>query len=533
MQSTQILINKSTWLITCALIAGGINVLGYAPYNMWYLSVIALIALCYLFAIQNKSSKLTFSFVFAFYFASNFGSLFWLEHVLSGYGQMPIALVIVVLVLFASYLALFPATLAAIVNRCFKKQPFRKLVIAFPVISVIAEELSGALFTGFPWSSLAYTQVDSLFSNLAPLIGSAGITYVLLLTCAFIALFIKKHNVLYIMSPVCILFFLLWLNSVVYTDELTPVKVALMQGNIPTETKWNPELITPTFKTYFKLLDENKDAQLIIWPESAIPVLENNAVGILKDLDTELFNSKTALITGVQYYDAPHEKFYNGVIGIGLIDKEGVNHYIPGISNRYYKRHLVPIGEFVPFESVLRLLGPIFNMPMSSFSRGNNIQPNIEAMGLNVATAICYEIIFSREMRDQITSKTNLIVTVSNDGWFNYTNGPYQHLNIARMRAKEFRKPILRATNNGITAVIDQHGNLVKKLPQNREATLRTDFVPTKGITPYAQFGLWPMWIFFTLLLCFSAINRLSKLIYIILYRLQTRLFRRVDRDVI
>ena len=522
---------KTLILLASAFLAGIVNVFGYAPFNLWYLSFAAITTLCILLSLQSHSTKLIAGIVFSFALSSNLGSLFWLHQVLAGYGEMPMVLVLGVILLFAAYLALFPTGFIALGNICFKKQATRRILLVTPIMWVLGEELSGWLFTGFPWSSLAYTQIESIFRHLAPLTGAAGITWALVFVAATTALFIRQRRLIYLFTPICLTGLLLWLGTIVYTDNLTPVKTALMQGNIPTETKWNPELIAPTFKTYFKLLDENKDAQIIVWPESAIPVLENQAVNLIKTLDAELAASHTSLITGVQYYDHQKETFYNGVIGLGLMDRANTMHYEFGQSNRYYKRHLVPIGEFVPFESVLRLLGPIFNMPMSSFTRGPKIQPNIVASGLNVATAICYEIIFSGEMRHQITKDTNLIVTVSNDGWFSNTNGPYQHLNIARMRAMEFRKPILRATNNGVTAVIDSLGNVLKTIPENKETTLRTEFVPTQGQTPYARFGELPMWVAFIFFFILCLANRLSKLVYITLYKIQARLFKRIEHD--
>ena len=197
-------------------------------------------------------------------------------------------------------------------------------------------------------------------------------------------------------------------------------------------------------------------------------------------------------------------KYYNGIIGLGVVDKAKTVMYKFGESNRYYKRHLVPIGEYLPLGDLVRAIGPIFNMPMNYFSHGAEKQPNIQSQGLNIASAICYEIIFNSELSTQINENTNIIATISNDGWFNGTNGPHQHLSIARMRAKEFGKPVMRATNNGITAVIDYNGNIISELPQNVTSSLKTVLRPTKGITPFCIYGKTPMIILCTLLLIYT-----------------------------
>ena len=255
----------------------------------------------------------------------------------------------------------------------------------------------------------------------------------------------------------------------------------------------------------------NLDTEIMVWPESAIPDLENNMekLKVLSMLDYEAKYNNIGLITGIQYYDVAKQQFFNSMLGIGVIDKKKERQYTFGEGNRYYKRHLVPIGEFVPFEWLLRQMGPIFNMPMSSFTRGSDVQENIMVQDLNVASAICYEMVYNNELRDQVNEKSNLIVTVSNDGWFNYTDAPMQHLYIARLRAKEFGKPVLRATNNGITAVIDHQGNIVKTIPANITATLRAEFRPTYGETPFSRFGSSFVYFYIGLTLLHTVIARL------------------------
>ena len=182
--------------------------------------------------------------------------------------------------------------------------------------------------------------------------------------------------------------------------------------------------------------------------------------------------------------------------------------YVEGEGNRYYKRHLVPIGEFVPFPGILRKMGRFFNMPMSSFTRGDEIQPNFMAHGLNVSTAICYEIAFPEEMRVNLHDDTDFILTVSNDSWFGHSDGPVQHLTIARMRALEFQKPLLRVTNGGITAAFSARGQELGRIGLDRRGVLEVAFRPARGSTPYQRFGDWPLAIICLAALAISLIAR-------------------------
>jgi apolipoprotein N-acyltransferase len=198
--------------------------------------------------------------------------------------------------------------------------------------------------------------------------------------------------------------------------------------------------------------------------------------------------NESALLTGI--INVKDGKYFNSVLPLGDVQS---GEYDYRTQPRYSKHHLLLFGEFVPFEDILRPLAPLFNLPMSSFSRGGFIQDNILAKGRTFASALCYEIIFGDQVRQNITEDTDYILTLSNDAWFGHSIGPLQHMEIARMRALETGKPVIRSTNNGVTAITDYKGKIIAKAPQFETQVLRATVSSTTGLTPYTRFGSWPL----------------------------------------
>jgi len=208
------------------------------------------------------------------------------------------------------------------------------------------------------------------------------------------------------------------------------------------------------------------------------------------DVSAAVRNRDTALITGI--IDLTENGYYNSVIVLGEQPRGG---YQYDELNRYRKHHLLPIGEFVPFENLLRPIAPLFNLPMSSFSRGERVQPNLRANGYDLAVNICFETVFSNNIGVGIKPSTDFMLTVSNDSWFGDSHGPHQHLDIARMRAMEFGRPLLRATNNGVTAATDAHGQIISQLPQFAAQVASVDVPLVAGSTWYQKVGSLPAWV--------------------------------------
>ncbi len=209
----------------------------------------------------------------------------------------------------------------------------------------------------------------------------------------------------------------------------------------------------------------------------------------------------SAIITGI--ISLQKNDFYNSLIVLGNANKavQPMGDYQGNGTNDYKKHHLLPIGEFVPFESLLRPLAPFFNLPMSSFARGNFQQQNLNAMGYQIAPALCYEIVFPEQLRANTHADTDLLLTVSNDAWFGDSIGPLQHMEIAQMRSIELGRPLVRATNNGVTAVVDVHGRITHQIPQFKEGVLVADVALYDGETWFKHLGQTPLLILCWLLL--------------------------------
>ena len=194
---------------------------------------------------------------------------------------------------------------------------------------------------------------------------------------------------------------------------------------------------------------------------------------------------------GTVYRDEQSGKLLNSIVTAGNPDFP----YELTTKNRYSKHHLVPFGEYVPLESLLRPLNSVFNLPMSAFQSGDAVQPSFMAKQHAFAPAICYEIIFGEQLRENLKKETDYLLTISNDAWFGDSIGPWQHLQMARMRALELGKPLIRATNTGISVFIDSKGNIEAQAPQFEETTLTHKMVPTEGKTPYAALGNLPIYV--------------------------------------
>lgn len=488
-----------------AAFIGATTSFAFAPYSFWPMALISPLLL--LLLIADQSPKTAFGLSFCWGLGLFVHGLSWVHVSIDTFGGVPQYVSYSLVVLLSAYLALYPALFGWLINRFAPQAGKWRYWVVIPCGWLLTEWLRGWVFTGFPWLWLGYSQIDSPFASLAPIGGVALITLAIMFVASSVAHILVTRQKQFILVPIAVLVIAISLKPVnwVSPQPNSDTTVALIQGNIDQKLKWLPSQRFPTLNKYVDLTLKNLDADIIIWPEAAIPAFEYELTDFLAGLDRAARAHHTAIITGI-LNKVSRNKYYNSILTIG---ENGQARYQHNVSRRYHKHHLLPFGEFVPFEKWLRPLAPLFNLPMSSFSPGDYIQPNIEANHRHLVAALCYEIIFNEQIRDNITSDTDFILTLSNDAWFGHSIGPVQHMEIARMRALEFGKPVIRATNNGITAITDFKGNITYTVPSFETAVLKATIHSTQGKTPYCIWGSWPLYAYvFIALISTLLINR-------------------------
>lgn len=474
-----------------AFVCGALAVPAFAPFGFWPLGLLSLLGLLAL--LQEQTPRRALGLGFAWGLGLNLPGLWWIHVSMTQFGGINLPMAVVLVGVLCLYLSLFPALACGLLARFWPTTDWRRHLVGLPLLWLLADWGLGHLLTGFPWLWLGYSQIDTPLAGFAPLLGVQGVTLALLLCASGLLLAAQQRRWPWLLLPLGLFGLGALLKPIAWTQDGKPLKFALMQGNIPQAMKWDPAMVRPTLLRYMDMSRLNQDADVIIWPESAVPALENEVPEFLVNVDKAMRFNNTGFITGIQVMEPDTERFYNALLGLGQMDQDELEEYHFGHANRYYKHHLLPIGEFVPFGDLLRPLAPFFNLPMSSFSRGDEVQPNLLVQGHHFAPAICYEIAFSDELRRNVNADTHYLVTVSNDTWFGTSIGPWQHMSIARMRALELGKPVLRATNSGVTVAIDAKGEVMKTLPQFEEGVLRATVAPAQGQTPYNRLGSAPL----------------------------------------
>ncbi|APE32436.1 apolipoprotein N-acyltransferase [Halomonas aestuarii] len=458
-----------------ALVAGGLTTLSAAPFSLWWLGPVAA-GLVYLglHALSPRQAALRG----LCYGIGLFGSgASWVYVSIHDYGYTGVPLALLLTALFVVGLALFfAATFWGYRRLCGP----RLAPITFAGAWVLGEWLRTWLFTGFPWLLLGSSQVDSPLAPWAPVGGVYLLSLIVALTGSLGVECLRRRW--WAALPLAAL----WLVPLALPAQWTtpaggPVKVALLQGNLPQLIKWTPEGQRRAVDTYLTLtrgLDEEVD--LVVWPEAALPMFEDQAAPILARARADL-PQDTELLTGILQRDGSGLN-YNSVVGRGDVEGE------------YRKAHLVPFGEYLPLERLLRGAIAFFDLPAPAMTPGPADQAPIRAGDLVIGNAICYEIIYA-DLVAARAREAGALLTVSNDTWFGASIGPLQHLQMARLRALENGRPVIRATSNGVTALIDPRGRVTARAPQFETAVLEGEITATEGLTPFTRTGSWPTWL--------------------------------------
>ncbi|MDN4501258.1 apolipoprotein N-acyltransferase [Alteromonadaceae bacterium BrNp21-10] len=476
-----------------ALVAGASLTLGFAPFSLWFVVPVGVGLFAYLLQLPSTQKPALLGWMFGLGW---FGAgISWIHVSIATHGGLPIILSLGLMLLLCGYLALFPALFSFILKRYFAIKHWPLVVAA---LWLFCEWLRSWLFTGFPWLSLGYSQLHGPLAGWIPIIGETGVSALVMLIAVSAALGIANKQFKAPLSLIVIMLLSGWVLN--QHDWATPTgkvaQVSMVQGNIKQELRWVPEQDRPTMEKYLKITESLWSSDIIIWPEAAIPKLEPLAQEYLMLLDAKAAEQQTGLITGILNYNFENQQAFNGMVVLGSKQAGSTTgSYQYNHDNRYAKHHLLPIGEFIPLEDWIRGLAPIFDLPMSSFTRGDFLQPNLQANGYLLAAALCYEIAFPRQLTANLHDNTDFILTVSNDAWFGASHGPHQHLEIAQVRAKEFGLPVLRGTNNGVTAFVDHRGQIIQQAPQFEASSISSPIAVVRGNTPYRLFGDNIIWI--------------------------------------
>jgi len=469
------------WLLPC--LAGAVAVLAFAPFG------VSLASLFYLSLRQSPRGAAQSGLLFGIgYFGAG---VHWVYYSFFDFGQMGVAASALVTLLLVVYLAVFPALFGWLTARLWglnsasftATRQTSVYLLGLPGLWVGLELLRGWLFTGFPWITLGYSQVDGPLAGFAPLVGATGISWLLALIAGLALLLLQQQ---WRALPMTIVVLVLMVSIVYKPSEWThesgeSISVALVQGNVPQLLRWDPEQMIANINIHREASEPLWGVDLLVWPENSIPAFaETLPVDLLPALRERAEQQQTDLLTGMPLGDPVSGHYFNGIRLVG--------------GGEYRKRHLVPFGEYVPLQDQLGRLLDLLQLPISSFSLGESGQTPIALHHSNhlVAPSICYEILFAGEILDMLP-EAGLLVNISNDAWFGDSIAPHQHLQIARMRAMETGRPLARATNSGITALVDWRGVVIAQIPQFKQTVLTGVLQPRQGSTPYVMLGDWPL----------------------------------------
>ena len=477
-----------TLQLLAALVAGGFTTLTASPFELWWLGPVAM-GLLYvgLHTLTPRQAALKGWLYGVALFASGTS---WVYVSIHDYGYTGVPLAVFLTALFVGVLALFFAGTFWLYRRFIGP---RWALLTFAGAWMLGEVLRTYLFTGFPWLLVGSSYVDSPLASWAPVGGVYLLSLLVVLTGTLGVEVLRRQW--WAALPLAAI----WLAPLALPHQWTtpvsePTRVALLQGNLPQLLKWTPEGQRTAANTYSELTrDVADEADLILWPETALPMIDSQARPVLERVQANL-PVDTALLTGIVQLDED-DRYFNSVIGVGNVE------------GSYQKEHLVPFGEYLPLESLLRGAINFFDLPMSSFTKGAADQTPMQAAGVAIGNAICYEIIYP-ELVAQRAADSGVIVTVSNDTWFGASIGPHQHLQMARLRALENGRYVVRATSNGITAIIDPRGNVVDRAPQFETTYLTGEFYAMEGLTPFTRLGSLPVWLLAGLLLLPGFVRR-------------------------
>jgi apolipoprotein N-acyltransferase len=466
-------------------VIGALLTTAFAPFEFKFLIPFFLLPLLYVFVSTSPRDAGWLSFWFGF--GLFLSGTYWIYISVVVFGEAPAWIAFLLMLGLVLIMSGYLFATGWFISSYSHGEPWLLLVVA-PATWVFIEWARGWILSGFPWLAIGYSQVDTPFAGWAPVVGVYGASFMTMLsvTAILVAIMVDGRG-----RWIALAFIALpvigggVLRNVEWTQASgSPVRTTIVQAGISQDEKWLPERMRPTLEFYRAAAWQARDSELIVWPEVAIPALDDQVEPYIRALQADTGETGRTILFGILEQDEQRGSvsIYNSVVLVA-----GERRQV------YRKRHLVPFGEYFPVPAGVREWMRMMSLPHNDLTPGGDIQPLLEAAnGEKLAVAICYEDAYGAEQLYALPDAT-LLINVSNDAWFGDSIAPHQHLQISRMRSLEVGRDAIRATNTGISAFIGHRGEILESGAQFAPVTMTRDVQPRSGSTPYVSLGNKPV----------------------------------------
>ena len=476
-----------------ALAAGALFPLGFAPFDYVFVAPLSLGVLFMLWLSAGVLGAALLGFCFGI---GLFGvGVSWVYISLHSFGGMPPQLAAFLVVGFILIMSVYPAAAGVIQAAGRRRSPALRMLVLMPACWVLCEWLRGVIFTGFPWLYLGYGMIDTPLAALAPFGGVLAVSWAAAIGGTALVMVVTgpRHDRLAGFAAILasVLLVLVFGRTAWVTSAGQPIRVTVIQNNVPLNEKWSPNAVESIVEEYLVASRDSPASDLLIWPEAALPLYLDE----IRDDDLmQLRRLPGDVLLGVLERRLIKDKvvLYNSALGLGERD------------TLYRKQQLVPFGEYLPLRWLFGWVLNYLQIPMSDFTAWSDKQQPMVLAGQKVAVSICYEDAFSAVIRRSLPAAT-VLVNLSEDAWFGDSLAPHQRLQMARMRALESARPLIRASNNGLSALISADGRVLKSAPQFQQHGLHGFVEPMTEETPFVRYGSLPVVVFVLLVVVLAS----------------------------
>lgn len=487
------------WQLIVALFAGGLLPFAFAPLNLFTLAFLMPALLLFLWLRVTPARAFWVGFCFGLGLFGVGSS--WIYISVHNFGNATGFLAGSLTALFILLMSLYPAIQGYLLRKLWRNKSDTLICLCvFPATWVLFEYIRSFLFDGFPFLFLGYSQVNNPLSAFAPIFGVYGLSLIVTLMSGALVLLTRKVEASRKLIGMAIIVVSVGLGLAFHNHHWTepnskPIKMSLVQGNIPQQMKWNPNQLMTIINSYLQLTQQHWSSRIIVWPEAAVPFFPDQLPNFFEDLNNQAKRHHATVVVGAPLLDKRSQQYFNGLMLLG--DSSGT----------YRKRHLVPFGEFIPLKSVFGRIMKKLNVPMAGLSPGPQAQPPLLIDGIPIAAFICYETAFPIESLREMQGK-QLAINIVDDAWFGHSFAAAQQLQMTQMRALETGRYMAVTANTGITAMINPLGNITQRLPIDTKAVLTTDATAMTGKTPLMRMNYYPVWFAMLIMLLLSILHK-------------------------